>query len=98
MTLDTLRANLKQTIAGKEEVLELYTDKLSKPFAPDDVTRFAIKATVEFLTINIDELKRILTDVELCINHASANSWAGSVDRMSGAFDESELRGRDGWL
>ena len=98
MNLDTLRANLKRTIANKEELLEKNKEKLSRPFSPDDVTRFAVKATVEFLTINIDELKRILTDVELCINHASANSWAGSVDRMSGAFDESELRGRDGWL
>jgi hypothetical protein len=96
MNLDTLQANLKQTIVGKEEALALYESRRDIPRAPGD--QMAVVATIEFLKVNINELKRILTDVELCMNHAAANSWEGSVDRMSGAFDESELRGRDGWL
>ena len=73
MSIQTVAENLRNTIAGKEEVLELYKDKLSKPFAPDDVTRFVIKATVEFLEINIDELKRILADVEQCLPKESTD-------------------------
>jgi len=97
MNLTTLQNNLRNTIAGKEQLLARYNARLVPHPAPDDVTWFASKYIVEFLEVNIDELKRILTDVELCINDAAARSWDGCVDRMSGAFDDDELRGRDGW-
>lgn len=66
MNIQTVANNLRATIAGKEELLALNQVKLTRPFAPDDVTRFFVKATIEFLIINIDELKRILQDVEQC--------------------------------
>lgn len=88
MNLDTLRDNLKNTIAGKERLYQSYcSDKDYASMAELCV----INAKLEFIQINIDELKKILADVELCINHAAANSWAGCVDRQSGAFDESEM-------
>jgi len=95
MNLDTLRANLKQTIAGKKKYL---AEKNAELNSEDAHARMVAYVVVKLVEVNVEELERILTDVELCINHAAANSWAGSVDRMSGAFDESELRGRDGWL
>ena len=116
MNIQTVADNLRKTISGKvKHQVELeYALTLATTGE-----RMALVATVEFLKINIDELKRILQDVETCVfdyddlkddlketngrvrqleRQASSNSWEGSVDRMSGAFDESELRGRDGWL
>ena len=95
MNIYTVAENLRNTIAGKEKMLA----GLKSPNDVQDAgARMALIATREFLEINIDELKRILADVETCCEQDKARSWEGSVDRMSGAFDESELRGRDGWL
>jgi FtsZ-binding cell division protein ZapB len=120
MNIYTVRDNLKNTIAGKEKMLAEYNKAVSKYDDSLNVgAEMAVRATISFLEINIDELKRILQDVEKCVEEfevlkedlseangrvrqlerqASDDSWEGSVDRMSGAFDESELRGRDGWL
>lgn len=95
MNIVTVRDNLVNTIKGKEAMLAGLKSTLD---VRDVGARMALIATREFLELNIDELKRILADVEVCMNTQAANSWEGSVDRMSGAFDESELRGRDGWL
>lgn len=95
MNIETIRDSLKRTIAGKEAYIEQLYEKADLAVFPQNL---AYKAMYEMLEINIGELKRILTDVEVCMNTQAANSWAGSVDRQSGAFDESELRGRDGWL
>lgn len=65
MNLQTVITNLKQTIAGKEEALALFESRRDIPRAPGD--QMAIVASIEFLKINIDELKRILQDVEQCI-------------------------------
>jgi hypothetical protein len=56
MDLVTVIANLKRTISGKELLLARYK-KSGHPQAIKDVTE-------QFLTINIDELKRILADLE----------------------------------
>jgi hypothetical protein len=92
MNLTTLQNNLRATIKGKEELLATYND-----LSFSATHRLVKEAMIQYLEVNIDELKRILTDVELCINDAAARSWDGCVDRMSGAFDDDELRGRDGW-
>jgi hypothetical protein len=93
MNIYTVAENLRKTIAGKEYMLQelrgMKFNEIGKNIAND--------ATIKFLSINIDELKRILQDVEKCCEIETSRSWEGSVDRMSGAFDESELRGRDGW-
>lgn len=96
MNLTTLQNNLRRTIAGKEHMLDSHKRYLRGQGITSAET-IASETIVKFLEVNIDELKRILTDVELCINDAAARSWDGCVDRMSGAFDDDELRGRDGW-
>ena len=64
MDLQTVITNLRNTIAGKEEALALYESRRDIPRAAGD--QMAIVATIEFLKININELKRILQDLEQC--------------------------------
>jgi hypothetical protein len=64
MNIQTVRDNLKNTIAGKEQHLKTLNGDL---IAGDYVDRTVTKTTIEFLKINIGELKRILQDVEQCI-------------------------------
>ena len=64
MNIQTVAANLRNTIAGKE----LYHAGIERKMLAE-VHRpklIALKATKEFLEENIDELKRILQDVEEC--------------------------------
>lgn len=99
MNIYIVAQNLRDTIAGKEKYLAECNKALNVQIDPlNEGERVALQATVEFLEINIAELKRILQDVEACCEKATEASWAGQVDRQGGAFDESELRGRDGWL
>lgn len=65
MNIYTVRDNLKKTIEGKEEALAVYESRRDIPRAPGD--QMAVVAAIEFLKINIDELKRILQDVESCV-------------------------------
>ena len=65
MNIQTVAANLRNTIAGKE----LYHAGIERKMLAE-VHRpklIALKATKEFLEVNIDELKRILQDVESCV-------------------------------
>ena len=63
MNIQTVANNLRNTIAGKEYMLQ----ELVGMQANDIAKNIANDATIEFLKINIDELKRILQDVEQCI-------------------------------
>jgi hypothetical protein len=65
MNIQTVAENLRNTIAGKEELLKHVRAKMLY----EDVTGnvMANRATHDFLELNIDELKRILQDVEQCI-------------------------------
>jgi hypothetical protein len=65
MNIQTVAENLRNTIAGKEAMMAVYQKKAIK--AEDNANMAAAFATIEFLKINIDELKRILVDVEQCI-------------------------------
>lgn len=70
MNIQTVRDNLKNTIAGKEQLLKQHynTLELYKRGAKDNTgAEMAMNATIQFLDINIDELKRILQDVETCV-------------------------------
>jgi hypothetical protein len=70
MNIQTVASNLRNTIAGKEKMLEEYETKAIAAYGKSrysDIEVTAIVATVEFLQINIGELKRILEDVEQCI-------------------------------
>ena len=86
MNIHTVAANLRNTIAGKEKMLNDQWNKMAfgDPSWQGDIGKqMAIQATIEFLKINIDELKRILADVEKCCENATAQSWIG-VDRQGG--------------
>lgn len=58
MNIKTVRANLANTIAGKEAMLKGMNV---------DNTYGSIMA--QMLAVNIDELKRIFADVEACIKN-----------------------------
>jgi cell fate (sporulation/competence/biofilm development) regulator YlbF (YheA/YmcA/DUF963 family) len=63
MNIQTVANNLRNTIAGKEKYLsEVYEQR--KVSNGDDIVSFV---TAQMLEFNIDELKRILQDVEQCI-------------------------------
>ena len=55
MNIQTVANNLRMTIAGKETMLASLNSR-----------RVIDKVAIKFLEINIDELKRILQDVEQC--------------------------------
>ena len=61
MNLQTVAENLRNTIAGKEMLLDTYKNPGVNPYP-----KFVKEAMIDFLEINIAELKRILTDVEQC--------------------------------
>ena len=66
MNIQTVAENLRRTIKGKEAMLashQLYL-RSAGTSGPENT---AIYATVQFLGANIDELNRILKDVEQCI-------------------------------
>ena len=73
ISIHTVVANLKNTIAGKEA----YREKLlgAEPSLPNSVM-------CEMLRINIDELKVILYDVEQCAEQMSLMSWQINPERM----------------
>jgi hypothetical protein len=60
MNIQTVATNLRVTIAGKEMLLETYKN-------PSILTKPIRETMAHMLEINIDELKRILQDVEQCI-------------------------------
>ena len=64
MNIQTVAANLRATIAGKEEYLARENENRK---SEDAHVRMVAYTVVKFLEINIDELKRILQDVEQCI-------------------------------
>ena len=71
MNVYQLRDNLTNTIKNKRELL-VATSVVSF----DDLV-------VRFLKFNIDELERILDDVEMCCDeHSTRESWISNPERM----------------
>ena len=70
MDVYQLRDNLKNTIKNKRELLVAMSD-----VSFDDLV-------VRFLKINIDELERILVDVEICCKQSTRESWISNPERM----------------
>ena len=56
MNIQTVATNLRATIAGKEKLL---ADSKGRRIPPE--------ASIHYLEININELKRVLQDVEQCV-------------------------------
>ncbi len=86
MNIQTVAQNLRNTIAGKEKLLEEY-QCLREPSAVRD-----------YLEINIDELRRILQDVEKCCEKETYNSWKENPDRMGGQFTQDEIDNHGRWI
>ena len=70
MNIQTVAENLRNTIANKENYL-LGIQKERTFVGLRDGEDIALKAVADFLIININELKRILLDVEQCIEEDS---------------------------
>ena len=66
MNVYQLRDNLKNTIKNKRELLVDISDDL----------------VAQFLNINIEELERILVDVEICCEQSTRASWISNPERM----------------
>ncbi len=85
MNIHTVAENLRNTIAGKEELLAL---------CPETEKNINIRA---FLKVNIDELKRILQDVESCVVKDVEQSWRDNPDRSGGQFTQDEIDNASRW-
>jgi hypothetical protein len=97
MNIYTVRDNLKNTIAGKVEYLATLNRELANVYL-DENDYIVSNTTADFLKLNIDELKRILKDVELCAKQASDESWITNPDRMGGGgWTAEELDPNRGW-
>lgn len=84
MNIHTVAANLRNTIEGKERHLEGLRQCIRDLDALDcqDDSWFRATVTVEFLQINVDELRKILADVEVCCRQATEASWIINPERM----------------
>lgn len=87
MNIQTVAENLRNTIAGKEK----YISEWNNANLTETSDRIHRATIVGMLTVNIDELKHILQDVEQCVKQASNDSWGTNPDRMGGAFTEDEI-------
>lgn len=79
-TIYTIQKNLQNTIAGKEAYLAKMQIKAIK--AEDNANMAAAFATIEFLKININELKVILNDVNTACSEFSLMGWEINPERM----------------
>ena len=93
MNISTVAENLRNTISGKEYMLQelqgMKFNEIGKNLAND--------ATIEFLKVNIDELRRILQDVEKCVEKDVEQSWRDNPDRMGGQFSQDEIDNAEKW-
>jgi hypothetical protein len=80
MNINTVADNLRNTIRGKEAYLVKMQTKAIK--AEDNANMAAAFATIEFLKINIEELKVILFDVEKACEQWNLMSWEINPERM----------------
>jgi len=69
-TLVTIRDNLTATVAGKVEYQKKLRASLRR--ADIDYSPEGTLAVIDFLDLNIEELKRILADVQSILDRADA--------------------------
>jgi hypothetical protein len=94
MNIHTVAENLRNTIAGKEQLVAHYREVAANQGTPGNIN--FVMAT--FVQDNIDELKRILQDVEVCAKQESDDSWITNPDRMGGGgWTADELDPNRGW-
>lgn len=79
MNIQTVAQNLRNTIAGKEEMLD------AVKYVRDMKTGEArLETTLYMLELNIAELKRILQDVEQCIPKEPSNPYHNADSGLYG--------------
>jgi hypothetical protein len=94
MNIQTVATNLRNTIAGKvKHQVELEYALTLSTMAEGT----ALTATLEYLKINIGELKRILQDVESCVAKDVEQSWRENPDRSGGQFTQEEIDNANRW-
>ena len=98
MNIQTVITNLKNTIAGKEQYLaKLEQDRQSE----DPHARMIAYPVSKMLELNIDELRKILADVEKCAEQSKEFStwahWQENPDRSGGQFTDEEIRRSGEW-
>ena len=81
MNIHTVAENLRNTIASKERYLQNVEETLNTTELETEA-HITLYATRGFLKVNIDELKRILQDVEQCLPKESGESR----DMMKGVW------------
>jgi len=96
MNIQTVATNLRNTIAGKENML-LAVQQERTFVGLRDGEDIALQTTAHFLTINIGELKRILQDVESCVAKDVEQSWRDNPDRSGGQFTQEEIDNANRW-
>ena len=94
MNIQTVAENLRNTIAGKEKYLDEVRTARCIADRREDI---ALHAVQELLKVNIDELKRILQDVEQCCEKKTYDSWKENPDRMGGQFTQDEIDNANRW-
>ena len=98
MNIQTVRDNLRNTIAGKEGYLKALTDSRKAYDSRWEPLKAAVnESTINFLEVNIDELKRVLQDVETCVAKDVEQSWRDNPDRSGGQFTQEEMRSGSEW-
>ncbi len=97
MNIHTVAENLRNTSAGKEKLLEEYKKASLIAVRNDTPDRVTIGAMAGFLSTNIDELKRILQDVESCVVKDVEQSWRDNPDRSGGQFTQDEIDNASRW-
>ena len=96
MNIQTVAQNLRNTIAGKENML-LAVQQERTFVGLRDGEDIALSTTAQFLKLNINELKRILQDVESCVAKDVEQSWRDNPDRMGGQFTQDEIDNAGAW-
>lgn len=97
MKIHEVQENLKNTIAGKEQLLEEYKKASMIAVRNDTPDRATIGAMAGFLSVNIDELKRILQDVDKAVEQYNELAWTINPDRSGGAFTDEEIARSSEW-
>lgn len=91
MNIYTVRDNLKRTIEGKEKYLAQMREDIVKYNQTVNYT------VAKYLEVNLDELKKILADVEKCVEKDVEQSWRDNPDRMGGQFTQDEIDNASKW-
>lgn len=79
MKIHEVQENLRNTIAGKEAYLARENENRQ---SEDAHVRMVAYTVAKMLEVNIDELKRILQDVDKAVEQYNELGWALNPERM----------------